>query len=265
MSKNSKLILQITDMHLFADTDQRLLGVNTNDSFSAVVELAFRQHPEPELILLTGDLSQDETIAAYERIAERLSCFTCPKYWIPGNHDDVEYIESVFSQSQIQSQKHIILNNWQFILLDTKKMDAVEGYLVQEQLDFMEEVLGTYPELPAIVFMHHHPLPVGSLWLDRLMLTNADEFWKQLEPYHQVKAVICGHVHQEHESSNGSVLFYSTPSTCFQFKRYSKPFGVEELMPGYRAISLHDDGTFDTQVFRLEDFELNLDPRSGGY
>lgn len=265
MSKNSKLILQITDMHLFADTDQRLLGVNTSDSFDAVVDLAFRQHPEPELILLTGDLSQDETTEAYERIADRLTRFSCPKYWIPGNHDDVDYIEQVFSQRHIQNQKHIILNNWQLILLDTKKMDAVEGYLVQEQLDFMETVLGTYPELPALIFLHHHPLPVGSLWLDRLMLTNAEAFWKHLEPYHHVKAVICGHVHQEHESTNGTVQFYATPSTCFQFKRYSKPFGVEELMPGYRTLTLHDDGSFDTEVHRLQHFDLNLDPSSGGY
>lgn len=265
MIKNKRLILQITDMHLFADSNQRLLGVNTTDSFMAVVALAYQQYPEPELILLTGDLSQDETKEAYERIAETLSCFTCPKYWIPGNHDDADYIQSVFTERHIQDQKHIILHDWQLILLDTKKPDAVEGYLAEEQFEFMESILGTYPELPTLIFLHHHPLPVGSLWLDRLMLTNADDFWKQLEPYHHIKGVICGHVHQEHESTQGPILFYSTPSTCFQFKRYSKPFGVEELMPGYRVIELKDDGIFETRVHRLEDFNLNLDPSSGGY
>lgn len=265
MNKNSQLILQITDMHLFADKDQRLLGVNTHDSFNQVVELAYETHPHPDLILLTGDLSQDETVQAYEHIADKLSCFSCPKYWIPGNHDNVEHIEEVFSQKHIQRQKHIILNHWQFILLNTQKPDAVEGYLVDEQLIFLEKTLGTYPELPAFIVMHHHPLPVGSLWLDRLMLTNAQDFWKCIQPYHHVKAVICGHVHQEHEAMNERVQFYASPSTCFQFKRYSKPFGVEELMPGYRSLILHEDGTFETDVHRLIDFDLNLDPSSGGY
>ena len=105
MSQNSYLALQITDMHLFANPEQTLLGVNTDATFNAVVDLALEQHPKPDVILLTGDLSQDETIPAYERIAERLKGFHCPKYWIPGNHDDTDYINKVFSQHNIPATK----------------------------------------------------------------------------------------------------------------------------------------------------------------
>lgn len=265
LSTKNQVILQITDLHLFADPEQRLLGVNTDDSFNAVVDLALRQHPDPEAILLTGDLSQDETVQAYERIAEKLKDFHCPKYWIPGNHDDTHYIDQVFSQHRILPQRHIIFDKWQFILLDSKKLNAVEGQLDSDQFELIRNSLGEYPQHHTMIFLHHHPLPVGSRWLDNLMLTNADEFWETIEPFHHIKAVICGHVHQEHEAKRGDIMFYSTPSTCFQFKRNSTPFGVEPLMPGYRSIELRSDGTFESQVHRVVDFKLDLDERGKGY
>jgi 3',5'-cyclic AMP phosphodiesterase CpdA len=29
----------------------------------------------------------------------------------------------------------------------------------------------------VIVYMHHHPLPMGSTWLDGVALRDAAEFW----------------------------------------------------------------------------------------
>lgn len=265
MRKNSYLVVQITDMHLFSNPGQTLLGVNTDASFNAVVELIEKQHGNPDIIVLTGDLSQDETIPAYERLADRLSGFHCPKYWIPGNHDDTDYITKVFSRHHIQPQKHVIIDDWQLILLDSKKLNAVEGHMTEDQFILLEDALGSYPEHHALVFMHHHPMEVGSRWLDNLMLTNAADFWDAVEPYRNIKAVVCGHVHQEFEGKHGDVLFYSSPSTCFQFKCNSDPFAVEPLMPGYRVIEIYDDGSFNTEVFRVEDFELNLDSGTLGY
>lgn len=258
-------ILQLTDMHLFADPAHRLLGVNTQDSLEAVFELVKQLHPHPDMICVTGDMSQDETVPAYERLAQMLAYYHCPKYWVPGNHDDTEYIESVFEHYHIQQQKHIVLDHWQIIMLDTKKIDAVEGYLKNDQLSLLDNSLASFPEHPTLIFMHHHPIPIGCRWLDNLMLTNADQFWDVLEVYNNVKMVVCGHVHQETSSQFKGVKFYSTPSTCFQFKRGSAGFAVEPLMPGYRVIELFPDGTFKTDVYRIADFVLNLDDSKGGY
>ena len=150
-------------------------------------------------------------------------------------------------------------------MLDSKKLNAVEGHLTGDQFLLLGDSLGAYPEHHAMIFMHHHPIPVGSRWIDNLMLTNAEEFWDAVEPFQNIRAVVCGHVHQEHENKHGDVLFYSTPSTCFQFKRNSDPFAVEPLMPGYRTIEIFTDGSFKTDVHRIKDFELNLDPSAGGY
>ena len=52
-------IVQLSDCHLFADESGKLLGLNTQFSLDKVLELVRREQPNPDLILATGDLSQD--------------------------------------------------------------------------------------------------------------------------------------------------------------------------------------------------------------
>lgn len=260
-----KFIIQITDMHLFEHTTEILLGVNTWDSFNAVVDAVQKDYPSPDLMLLTGDLAQDETVIAYQKLTRVLSRFHCPKYGIPGNHDDEKHMHAVFKENHFQENKSIIVDNWHFILLNTQKLHAVEGLLSPEQLHFLDQALGGYPEHSTMIFMHHPPVPVGSEWIDKLMLSNADQFWDLLENYHHVRAIFCGHVHQEFSGEKNGISIFTTPSTCFQFASKSQKFGVEPLMPGYRVIEIDENGHFETKVIRVAGFDLNLDITSGGY
>ena len=77
-------ILQITDTHLFAQKHEALLGVNTWESYQAVLE-AIRPHQhEFDLIVATGDLAQDQSSAAYQHFAEGIASFRAPCVWLPG-------------------------------------------------------------------------------------------------------------------------------------------------------------------------------------
>ena len=63
-----------------------------------------------------------------------------------------------------------------------------------------------------------------------------------------VRAVICGHVHQASELRRGRVQFWSTPSTCAQFLPKSEFFALDERPPGLRWLELHPDGRVTTRV-----------------
>ena len=52
-------IAQITDNHLFDDPSLTLRGINTNASFQAVLAAIADLAPQPDLLLATGDLTQD--------------------------------------------------------------------------------------------------------------------------------------------------------------------------------------------------------------
>ena len=52
------LVAQVTDIHLFADAKQELLGLATLSSFQAVLAQLQALQPQPDLLLLPGNLSQ---------------------------------------------------------------------------------------------------------------------------------------------------------------------------------------------------------------
>jgi Icc protein len=169
-------IVHISDIHLFADPGKVLLGVNTQDSFQAVRDKVRAEENGIQLILLSGDLSQDNSEASYLRLAEMLQPLRAPVYYVPGNHDDPALMARVFPRENMLTDKQLIINDWQIILLNSQKPGAVEGYLDASQLDYMQQCLQDYPEQHAIIVFHHQPFHVGCKWLDNLWLSNADQF-----------------------------------------------------------------------------------------
>lgn len=258
-------IVQISDLHLFADPKTEMLGVNTDTSFLKVIEVLKECSPSPDFILLSGDLSQDKSISSYQRIAATLKIFPVPIYYIPGNHDDQIIMETVYPLENIINLRHIVLKQWQFILLDSHKPDAVEGFIKETELDFLENCLKTYPQHPAIICFHHHPIPIGSQWLDPLGVTNAETFWARLSPYADRCTVLFGHVHQECQGHKNGIAYYSAPSTCFQFKKNSKHFALDNIPPGYRWVDLYANSSLKTEIVRIKHYVGIFDKDSKGY
>lgn len=264
--KETIKLLQITDTHLFEAEDGSLLSVCTNESFKAVVEAVKQDGFEFEAILVTGDISQDHTDASYQRFAEGIQPLQQPCYWLPGNHDYKPSMGTVLPSEQIVQVEHELLGeHWQMILLDSQVEGVPHGRLSQQQLDLLEAKLSQYPERHTLVLLHHHSLLVGSAWLDQHTLKDADQFWQVVERHANVRAIICGHVHQDMHKTHRGAAVIATPSTCVQFKPNSDDFALDTCSPGWRELELHADGSFDTRVKRLEEglFTPNFD--SNGY
>ena len=260
-------ILQITDTHLFADTHKTLLGLNTEESYRAVLSLATHNDPSPSALLLTGDLSQDESSTAYRRLAESLELYKCPKYFIPGNHDNCSMMTEIFTaKSNYYDEKSFSMNNWHITLLNSQKKGCVEGELSKEELENLEQSLKVFKNHHHLIFLHHHILPIQSKWLDNLNVTNSEDLLSIIARYpKQVKAVTCGHVHQASETKYLEIPFLSSPSTCIQFTPKHDQFAVEKQYPGYRKFCLYEDGTFETDIKRAKDLSLPDFSKAKGY
>ncbi len=265
MDEQTVNIVQISDIHLNANKEKNLLGVKTQESFQATIDHIKDNIKSIDFIIVTGDLSQDGSEEAYRRIVTMLDPFDVPVYTMPGNHDDADVMERVYPCGNLNRIKHIVLDNWQIILLDSHIQCQVEGFLADDQLSYMQKCLRAHPALHTIVSFHHQPVPVGSTWLDNLGVRNAEAFWSIAEKYPQIKYVIFGHVHQEFEQQVGEIRVYSSPSTCIQFMRKKPDFGLENLPPGYRVIKLHPDGRLETHVERIEKYIGYFDKDAKGY
>lgn len=257
--------IQISDIHLHADPKKELLGVKTEASFDAVLDHIIHKKHIFDFILLTGDLSQDYSIEAYQHLAKKLEKLGKPVYFIPGNHDDSGAMRKVYPTGCMQDARHLVMDHWQLILLDSHIQGKVEGKLSDEQLSYMEKCLRAHPNLFAAVLFHHQPVPVGSAWLDNLGVKNAEQFWSVAEKYPQLNTVFFGHVHQEFDKQIGNIHVYSPPSTCIQFMRNQDEFGLENLPPGYRVVTLHENGKVDTHVERIDRYIGYFDKDAKGY
>lgn len=259
-------VLQITDTHLFAGEDETLLGVNTFNSYRAVLDAIKAQQREVDIIAATGDLAQDQSVAAYHQFCRGISELTAPCVWLPGNHDFQPAMFETLHDAGINPSKHVLLgDHWQIILLDTQVFGVPHGELSEYQLEWMERCLKAYPDRYTLLMLHHHPLPSGCTWLDQHSLRNAHMLANTLVNYPKVNTLLCGHIHQELDLDWYGRRLYATPSTCVQFKPHCTNFTIDTVAPGWRYLDLYPDGRVETQVFRLESTEFHPDTESDGY
>lgn len=251
MNQMSRLIVaQITDTHLFATEKQQMLGVATDDSLQKVVARLSQIQPQPDILLLTGDLSQDETPQSYQRLKQIISPLEIPAYWIPGNHDDLPLMEQVLNQPPIFTDKSFTLGGWHFLLLSSWVAGKVYGKISQESLEWLEKQLQSIADKPTLIALHHPPCAIASKWMDEINLQNPEELYAIIDRYSQIKLVLFGHVHQAFENPRHGVQYLGSPSTCVQFKPQSVEFAIDSTQPGFRLLTLNSDGTFETQIER---------------
>lgn len=257
-------VVQLSDSHLFASEQGKLLGLNTEFSLSKVLELIRQEQTAIDIVLATGDLSQDGTAASYLRFHQHMQQFSAPVYWLPGNHD----LTDVMAKEQLARQISpcfVDVGNWRLILLDSTIRGAVPGYMSPQELHFLRQTLASAGARHILIALHHQPVPIGANWLDSQIVGNAEEFWAEVDTSTQVRAVIWGHVHQVFERTRKQVQLMSVPSTCVQFKPGSEDFAVDSENPGYRWLDLHPDGRVVTGVSRVTGVTFEVDYRIKGY
>ncbi|ACO80471.1 cyclic 3,5-nucleotide monophosphate metallophosphodiesterase [Azotobacter vinelandii CA] len=262
VTDSSLLVVQLTDSHLFADAEARLLGMQTQDSLQRVVELVRREQPRIDLVLASGDISQDGSADSYARFLRICAPLAAPLRWLPGNHDDPEVLARAGGECR---QPVVDLGDWRLVLLDSVLPGAVPGFLDADELARLERALVEAPGRHHLVCLHHHPVSVGCQWMESIGLRNAEALFAVLDRFPQVRALLWGHVHQEFDRMRRGVRLLASPSTCVQFTPGSADFSVSDQAPGYRWLRLHADGRLDTGVSRLTGYRFRIDYATDGY
>jgi len=259
-------VVQLTDTHLCRERGATLLGMDTDHSLQAVIDLVLRERPAPDLLLGTGDLADGGARSAYDRLQVYFDQITPANFWLPGNHDSRPMMEAAVSNAA-RLGKEIRSGNWMILLLDSQLPGKVEGGLGEGELALLDAALESAGEegLYTLVCLHHQPVPVGCRWLDEQMIADADAFFAVLDAHPGVRAVLWGHVHQEVDRQRNGVRLLASPSTCVQFAAGSDGFKADDRPPGYRWLELHPDGHFETGVSRDWDTHFEVDLDSGGY
>jgi Icc protein len=89
----------------------------------------------PQRILLTGDVSEDASPAAYDRVAQAVECLGVPVCALPGNHDDDAVMSRNFSDGPWAGLLAVRAGEWQLLLLKSSVAGRIDGAIKPVDLD----------------------------------------------------------------------------------------------------------------------------------
>jgi Icc protein len=247
---NQKTVINITDCHIGGRVEHH--GGEPRDMLLAVLD-EIHHKETPDLIIVSGDLSDTGQHDDYSWLKLQLQRFSCPVLAIPGNHDDSNTIDKVFNAGRGLFNASCRLDNWLIIPLDSCLPGVESGLLASKTLDDLDQRLGLQPKSPTLITVHHPPIAIGTPWLDEMKLENGDELMKVLARHSQVRLLLCGHVHQSVDMYHRHVRILSSPATCRQFLPGSDTFAIDPIPAGYRQIILGENGNIETTVKRLDE------------
>ena len=245
-------LIQFTDPHLYGSETESLRGIATLPALkAALADAQLCSAWPPDVVLLTGDLVQDDP-GGYTHIRRVFGSLGVPVLCIPGNHDDPPVMRRELRGEPFTLGGFRDFGAWRIVLLDSCLPGSASGRLSGKALGQLEEGLRTAGGRHCLITLHHHPVAMSSRWLDRVGLENAEEFFSVIDRHANVRAIVWGHVHQAYEGLRKHVRMLATPSTCAQFVPHADEFAVDRRPPAYRTLELQSDGSLLTEVVWVE-------------
>ena len=192
------LIGQLSDIHIGfdrkADPEDNLLRLR---QVLARIVIAPQR---PDLLLLTGDLTEWGDAESFATLAATLAPLDIPCWPIPGNHDLRETMVAAFPQVSLQDGfLHYALDcdGLRILMLDTFEPGRHGGAFCPARAAWLSAQLCAHPDTPTFIAMHHPPFATGVAWMD----PNPDEPWlarfaDAIAGHAQIIAITSGHVHR---------------------------------------------------------------------
>lgn len=203
------LIAQITDVHIGFDPGNP--DELNMQRLRAVIDRLVSGPNRPDLLLMTGDLTESGDAESYARLAEAVRACPFPVWPMTGNHDERAPLLAAFPQTPSEGgfvHYVIELEGLRLVVLDTLEPGRHGGAFCAARADWLRAVLAKDGETPAIIAMHHPPFESGITWLDGVESEPwIARFANAVAGFPQVKGIIAGHLHRTiHTQWNGLSL-----------------------------------------------------------
>ena len=240
------LIAQFSDLHLRA-TPPAGARVDTTALLRACVQDLCARDPAPDLLLLTGDLSDSGSAADYALLRQLvlpLQALGLPILPLPGNHDRraaLRHACADWLQACQGLHPTFVQYVWEcptlrLLALDTVAEGCAHGELCPKRLRWLEQALAASNQ-PTLLLLHHPPYATGLAEMDGMALRQgAAELEALLWQHPQVQALLCGHLHRHTVTRVAHALAISAPSTAHQIAldlRTEQPARYRLEPPGY--------------------------------
>ncbi len=241
-------IVQISDTHLVEPGDLTLGVAPMADKLRRVVAHINGLEPQPDVVLVTGDITHDGRLAQAQLAAGILAGLRAPFYVIGGNHDTRETLWQVFGGGAIPSRNGDLIGYRinapiNLIGLDSTVAGASGGRIGPEQLAWLKRMLD---DRPTLVFMHHPPVKVSILETDHDGFEGSAALEALIREHPNVLRILCGHIHLTTHAAWAGTIVSTAPSIGMALRRdlsMTKPSAFYLSPPAYLLHHMTDHGT----------------------
>ncbi len=149
----------------------------------------------PDVVLVTGDLTENGLISEFEKVAKELKKITPGKMiYVSGNHDyrSTGYLifQKLFPFLQITEIHDVMIT-----ILGSARPDRDDGEVGHRQNLWLERTLEKYNNKFKIIAIHHHIIPVPDTGADQITVIDAGDVLRSLTKS-KADLVLCGHRHR---------------------------------------------------------------------
>lgn len=234
-----------TDHFGLAEGVRFLRQETTLDTLRSVVDRLLTE-PDFDLVLHTGDLSDDGDPKSVAACLDQLGRLGAPLLATPGNHDDPAVLGEAMGADVAGAQVRTV-GPWTVIGLCSARPGQEHGTIGDDQLAELHRALAAAAGPVALAL--HHP-PVTPCPDPDCQLTDADELMALARRHGAVRAVLTGHLHLADAHHEHGIDFLLGPSTCLQLD-HVHPLAENNLAPtplGARVVELGADGSVTSDL-----------------
>lgn len=205
-------ILHLSDTHFSGDGGRHYGVVDTAEHLRRA--LTHVGHLLFDLVVVSGDVSEDGTEASYQQITDILFPWALARgarvVFAMGNHDRREAFRAALGNGQPDAGERelpgidldrpvasvVTQNGWRVVVLDSSVPGAGYGELDAEQKAFLRESLSEPAEHGSVVVVHHPPVHAQTDLLQALALDEQDGR-DLVDIVHgtDVRIILSGHYH----------------------------------------------------------------------
>lgn len=215
------LLVQISDTHILPPGELLYGKTNSAAHLASVVQQINSMQPQPDVILITGDLVERPDEDCYTNFLALIEPLQPPTYVIPGNHDKPEVMAEFFAGLPYFPACG---PTYQFAVDDLAfRIIGLNSHCNHSQLPEFDAARLTWldkelskSDKPTLIAIHHPPMMTGIAFVDMVGPEWFAGLSEVLGRHAQVKLVICGHSHMDMSGQIANVPVYMAPSTSHQ-------------------------------------------------
>jgi 3',5'-cyclic AMP phosphodiesterase CpdA len=154
-----------------------------------------RLDPAPDVVIHSGDLTDNGVLREYELSVAKLKVLEPKVLVAPGNHDERNYGHALFKEMIGPVDDELRLDDIAIYITDSPQPDRDEGRLGRRRQTYLEEKLSQLGEKTTkILVFHHHLVSVPFSGRDQDVLEDAGDILDMVLRY-DIDLVLMGHRH----------------------------------------------------------------------